>query len=61
MKLIPFRTHAFIELGEGIAVLAATWLLVGEVSTAGRAFLTLMGLSQFVAFGFSDYGPRATR
>lgn len=59
VKLIPFRTHAFIELGEGIAVLAATWLLVADITSAGRIFLTLMGLSQFVAFGFSDYGPRA--
>ncbi len=58
IKLIPFRTHAFIELTEGIAVLAATWLLVGDATVGGRAFLTFMGLSQFVAFGFSDY--RAT-
>ncbi|HVR63648.1 MAG TPA: hypothetical protein VMU50_17225 [Polyangia bacterium] len=55
VKLIPFRTHAFIELSEGIAVLAATWLLAGDATVGGHAFLTLMGLSQFVAFGFSDY------
>ena len=57
VKLIPFRTHAFIELGEGIAVLVATWLLASDATAGGRALLTLMGLSQFVAFGFSDYGP----
>jgi hypothetical protein len=58
-KLIPFRTHAFIELGEGLLVLAATWLLVSQVSPAGRAFLTFMGATQLVAFAFSDYGRAA--
>jgi hypothetical protein len=57
LKLIPFRVHAFIELGEGMAVLAATWLLARDAPSAACAFLTLMGLSQFVAFGFSDYRP----
>ncbi|HEY2901824.1 MAG TPA: hypothetical protein VGL59_14675 [Polyangia bacterium] len=57
LKLIPFRVHAFIELGEGIAVLVATWLVLAHAPTLTRAFLTLMGASQFVAFGFSDYGP----
>ena len=55
VKLIPFRTHAFIELGEGIAVLVATWLLAAGAPIGARAFLTFMGLSQFVAFSFSDY------
>ncbi len=54
VRLIPFRTHAFIELGEGIAVLAATWL-VGPADTTARVLLTFMGASQFVAFSFSDY------
>jgi 4-hydroxybenzoate polyprenyltransferase len=57
-KLIPFRVHAFIELAEGIAVLAAAVLLSGQPSIA-RLFLAFMGTSQFVAFAFSDYGPRA--
>ena len=61
LKVIPFRVHAFIELGEGIAVLAATWLLVSDATLSGRAFLTFMGLSQLVAFGFSDYGPAGSR
>lgn len=56
IKLIPFRVHAFIELFEGLLVLAATLLLVKEVTPLGRAFLIVMGLSQLVAFGFSDYG-----
>jgi hypothetical protein len=55
-KLIPFRTHAFIELGEGVVVLAAALAIPG-VALPARLFLILMGLSQFVAFGFSDYGP----
>ena len=55
-KLIPFRAHAFIELLEGLLVLAAT-LLVLRLALPARAFLILMGLSQLVAFGFSDYGP----
>jgi len=53
-KLIPFRTHAFIELGEGIGVLVAAVALIGEPAAA-RGFLALMGLSQFGAFAFSDY------
>jgi hypothetical protein len=55
-KVIPFRTHAFIELSEGVVVLATTLVVLGEVPFWGRAFLILMGLSQFVAFAFSDYG-----
>jgi hypothetical protein len=56
-KLIPFRTHAFIELGEGVLVLGATVALLGGLALPARLFLVLIGLSQFVAFGFSDYGP----
>jgi hypothetical protein len=56
-KLIPFRIHAFTELGEGALVLAATLVWLGGLALAPRLFLILMGLSQFVAFGFSDYGP----
>jgi hypothetical protein len=56
-RVLPFRKHAFIELGEGIAVLAAAWLLASDVPLAHRMFLTLMGASQGVAFAFSDYGP----
>jgi hypothetical protein len=54
-KLIPFRTHAFIELGEGLAVLAATFVVVGDRPFAQRLFLGLMGASQLGAFAFSDY------
>ena len=55
LKLIPFRVHAFIELAEGIAVLAATWLLLHDLPALERGFLTVMGLSQFGAFALSDY------
>ena len=55
LKLIPFRVHAFIELSEGIAVLAATWLLVHDAAALERGFLTVMGLTQFGAFALSDY------
>ena len=59
-KLIPFRTHAFIELGEGLGVLAAAALLTAA-PTPGRLFLAFMGLTQLGAFGFSDYRiPSAT-
>lgn len=58
IRVIPFRTHAFIELGEGIAVLAATVALAGGQATSGRLFLGFMGAAQFGAFAFSDYGPR---
>ena len=53
-KLIPFRTHAFIELGEGVGILAAAAMLSGSPNIA-RGFLAFMGVTQFVAFGFSDY------
>jgi hypothetical protein len=53
-KLIPFRTHAFIELGEGLGLLAAVALL-GGAPTEARLFLGFMGLTQLGAFAFSDY------
>jgi hypothetical protein len=56
-KLLPFRTHAFIELGEGVLVLVATLVFLPGLSLPARGFLILMGFSQLVAFGFSDYGP----
>jgi hypothetical protein len=60
VKLIPFRVHAFIELAEGIAVIAATAGLRGASPPSARLFLLLLGLSQFGAFSFSDYrAPQA--
>jgi hypothetical protein len=57
VKLLRFRTHGFIELAEGIGVLVATWtLLEPEITPAShRLFLTLLGISQLVAFAISDY------
>jgi hypothetical protein len=55
-KLIPFRVHAFIELGEGFAVLAATLVVAGDRPLAQRLFLGAMGFSQLGAFALSDYG-----
>jgi hypothetical protein len=54
IRIIPFRAHAFIELGEGVIVLGAAGLLFGQPIMA-RFFLALMGASQLVAFSFSDY------
>jgi hypothetical protein len=63
LKLIPFRAHAFIELAEGAAVIAATVGPLGAAPAPARVFLVLLGLSQLAAFSFSDYGaphlPRA--
>lgn len=59
-KLIPFRVHAFIELGEGMVVLAATLVVAGERPLAQRLFLGAMGFSQLSAFALSDYGPTTT-
>jgi hypothetical protein len=59
-KLIPFRTHAFIELGEGLGVLAAAALLAAS-PTSARLFLAFMGLTQLGAFALSDYRAPATR
>jgi hypothetical protein len=60
-KVIPFRDHAFIELVEGALVLAAAVLVAREAPPLGRLFLGAMGVSQFIAFAFSDYGPPARR
>jgi hypothetical protein len=64
VKIIPFRVHAFIELGEGAAVLAAAviapfGLVASPLPT--RLFWGALGLSQFAAFSFSDYqtAPRS--
>ena len=55
-KVIPFRTHAFIELAEGIAVAVAALALLTSQPLAARGFLVAMGLSQLGAFSFSNYG-----
>jgi len=60
-KLIPFRAHAFIELGEGLAVLAASLAFAADRPPAQRLFLGAMGLSQLGAFALYDYGPRTRR
>jgi hypothetical protein len=55
LPLLSFRQHAYLELGEGLAVLAATFTLVGQAPDAHRLFLGLVGASQLGAFAFSDY------
>ena len=55
-RVIRFSQHAYIELGEGIAVLLGTLLLLQTAPVTTRIFLTLMGASQLIAFAFSDYG-----
>jgi len=65
--LLSFRTHAFIELAEGVGVLLAAFFLLSpsggpsEVRPAlVRAFLAVMGGLQFGAFALSDYAwPKA--
>jgi hypothetical protein len=54
-RQLSFRTHAFVELGEGLLVLASTALLAGDAPWQARAFLAALGVSQLVAFSFSDY------
>jgi hypothetical protein len=51
--LVSFRTHAFIELAEGIVVLALALALVPSIEA--RVFLAVMGALQIGAFAFSDY------
>jgi uncharacterized membrane protein YjjP (DUF1212 family) len=58
-KRIPFRTHAFIELGEGIALVVVTTRLLTAAPPAAATFLVLMGLAQLGAFAFSNYDPRS--
>jgi hypothetical protein len=54
-KLIPFRVHAFLELGEGLAVIVVSSLVVPAHASAAGVFLLLMGVSQLGAFSFSNY------
>jgi hypothetical protein len=54
-KVLSFRSHAFVELGEGVAVLAATALFTAGAPGAVRLLLVVMGVSQLAAFSFSDY------
>jgi hypothetical protein len=56
-KVISFRTHAFIELGEGIFVLIAGSLAAMDAPALTRVFVAVMGASQLGAFALSDYGP----
>jgi hypothetical protein len=57
--LVSFRAHAFIELGEGLAVLVAASTLLHHATGVARVFLSIMGALQFGAFAFSDYRPTA--
>jgi len=62
IKLIPFRVHAYIELAEGLAVLAASLVFAADRPLAQRLFLGAMGFSQLGAFALSDYDwPRTRR
>ncbi len=64
IKLIPFRAHAFIELGEGLAVLAASLAFADRPLAqrlAEQIFLGAMGASQLGAFALSDYDWPSTR
>jgi hypothetical protein len=54
-KLIPFRAHAVLELGEGIALIVATSCLLSFQRPAAFVFLIVMGASQLGAFAFSNY------
>jgi hypothetical protein len=54
-KWIPFRTHAFIELGEGIVLVVATTRFLPPHGPASGTFLVFMGVSQLGAFAFSNY------
>ena len=54
-KVIPFRVHAVLELGEGIVVIVAAARLVPAHASAAGVFLLLMGVSQLGAFSFSSY------
>lgn len=61
-KLIPFRAHAFIELAEGLCVLATSLTFAGDRPFAQRLFLGAMGVSQLGAFALSNYDwPAPTR
>jgi hypothetical protein len=55
VRWIPFRTHAFVELGEGIAVIVVLALVPALHARVTGTFLFLMGLSQLGAFAFSNY------
>jgi hypothetical protein len=61
-KLLSFRAHAFVELGEGLVVMAAALAPGVAAIPWARPFLLAMGASQLGAFAFSDYGwPPAAR
>jgi hypothetical protein len=55
IKWIPFRVHAFIELGDGIIIGTCGYLLAHLDQISAGAFLEVMGASQIGAFLFSDY------
>jgi hypothetical protein len=56
VRIVSFRVHAFIELAEGLCVIAAAlWIIPTDTPVAARAFLLFLGVSQIGAFSFSDY------
>jgi hypothetical protein len=61
-RVIRFTHHAYIELGEGVAILIGAWLLLPAAPIVTRLFIAAMATSQLFAFAFSDYGTeRAPR
>jgi hypothetical protein len=60
-RVIRFSHHAYIELGEGIALLVATWTLLPAAPLAARIFLSVMGANQLGAFATSDYADASLR
>ena len=53
--LIGARLHGWLD--DLVALTYLFGILLLHLGDGARAFLALMGFTQFVAFGFSDYRP----
>ncbi|HVF81430.1 MAG TPA: hypothetical protein VM884_05835 [Flavisolibacter sp.] len=57
-KLIPYRTHAVLDLSSGVASLAAPWVLRFSANKKARNTLLLMGLTGLVVGTLSLIGAK---
>jgi hypothetical protein len=59
VKIIPYKTHAILDLGLGVVTIAAACIFT-KSSKPARAILTLMGLTGIVVGVLSVIGARRT-
>lgn len=53
---VPLPVHGYVEMGVGVALLVAPWLVTAW-STTAKGFLAVMGVVILVVWRLTPYGP----